>query len=253
MSDIETWPEGADDPIEEKTSTSGGTWPQLHRRLLPAVVLAAGLTAACYPGYATTTSSTSPAAAVTSSSTSPTVAAALLATLRIAAEDTGVHYRREDWKHWIAQPAAGRGCDTRELVLNTQGQHDGGGPVVHDPATCAPYSGHGNHWTSPYDGVTVTDPARFDVDHLVPLGEAARSGTRGWTSAQRERYANDTALLIAVTANSNRAKGDQDPAHWLPKLDRCGYAARWIEVKHRYAMTLDQAEHDTLAGLLRRC
>ncbi|MEV8480356.1 hypothetical protein, partial [Streptomyces sp. NPDC051173] len=119
MSDIETWPEGADDPIEEKTSTSGGTWPQLHRRLLPAVVLAAGLTAACYPGYATTTSSTSPAASVTSSSTSPTAAAALLATLRIAAEDTGVHYRREDWSLMQegSEGEAGRArAELREMV-----------------------------------------------------------------------------------------------------------------------------------------
>ncbi|RSD26430.1 HNH endonuclease family protein [Amycolatopsis eburnea] len=227
--------------------------PQLHRKLLPAVVLAASLTAACYPGYATTTSTSDPAAVATSPSTSPAAATALLATLRVAVEDTGAHYHREDWKHWIAQPAAGRGCDTRELVLNTQGQHDGGGPVAHDPVTCAPFSGHGNRWTSPYDGVTVTDPARLDIDHLVPLGEAARSGTRAWTSAQRERFANDTALLIAVTAKTNRAKGDQDPARWLPALDRCGYASHWIEVKHRYAMSVDPAEHDALAGLLRRC
>ncbi|MEV6878626.1 hypothetical protein AB0M82_37025, partial [Amycolatopsis sp. NPDC051128] len=45
--------------------------------------------------------------------------------------------------------------------------------------------------------------------------------------AERERYANDPAVLVAVTATSNRAKGDQDPARWLPALDRCGYVARW--------------------------
>ncbi|MFE3786162.1 HNH endonuclease family protein, partial [Amycolatopsis sp. NPDC059090] len=112
----------------------------------------------------------------------------------------------------------------------------------------------GGRWTSRYDGVAVADPGALDIDHMVPLAEAARSGTRGWSRAQREAYANDTRLvLVAVTAKSNRAKGDQDPARWLPALDRCGYVAQWVAVKAKYAMTVDPAEHDAIAGILRRC
>ncbi|QRP49060.1 hypothetical protein [Amycolatopsis sp. FDAARGOS 1241] len=71
-------------------------------------------------------------------------AATELTKLRVTPEDTGAHYNRDDWKHWIGQPAFGKGCDTREMVLIQQGHHDGGGPVVHDPSTCRVASGHGN-------------------------------------------------------------------------------------------------------------
>ncbi|WP_328614521.1 HNH endonuclease family protein [Amycolatopsis sp. NBC_00348] len=164
-----------------------------------------------------------------------------LAALRVAAEDTGNHYRRADWPHW---DQVGGGCDARENALRTQGAG------VTTGAGCRITGGT---WVSPYDGVTVTTPGVLDIDHAVPLAEAARSGTRGWSRAQRERYANDPAVLVAVTATSNRSKGDQDPARWLPALDHCGYVARWVTVKHRYGMTLDRAERAAITSVLNRC
>ena len=135
-------------------------------------------------------------------------------------------------------------CDAREDTLKRQGSHVTTGP--HCAVT-------GGSWTSPYDGTTVTKPGALDIDHLVPLAEAARSGTRGWTRAQREHYANDPAVLVAVTAKSNRSKGDQDPARWLPALDRCGYAAHWVAVKTAYRMTVDPAEQSALRSILTHC
>lgn len=186
-----------------------------------------------------------------------------LAELRVAPEDTGAHYRRDDWQHWIPQPQFGKGCDTREMVLREQGEHAtpaGVGSVTADPNTCAPRAGDGNSWVSPYDGIVVTDPRELDVDHLVPLEEMARSGTRNWTRDQRKQYANDPAVLIAVTAHTNRQKGSQDPAHWLPREAgfQCEYDRRWVEVKHAYSrftgpLTVDRAEHDALVRKLRLC
>ncbi|WP_410583922.1 DUF1524 domain-containing protein [Amycolatopsis sp. lyj-108] len=103
-----------------------------------------------------------------------------------------------------------------------------------------------------YDDVTVTDPGQLDVDHWIPLEQMARSGTRGWTPAQRQAYANDPTVLIAVTAKSNRQKGSQDPARWLP-VHRCEYVQAWVAIKARYQVTIDQAEHDAIASVLRRC
>jgi hypothetical protein len=56
------------------------------------------------------------------------------------------------------------------------------------------------------------------IDHVVPLAEAWRSGAAAWNADQRERFANDLVdpQLIAVSASSNRSKGDQDPAEWKP-------------------------------------
>jgi hypothetical protein len=164
-----------------------------------------------------------------------------LAGLRVAAEDTGNHYRRADWPHW---DQVGGGCDARENALRTQGR---------GVTTGAGCTVTGGTWVSPYDGVTVTAPGELDIDHMVPLAEAARSGTRGWSVAERERYANDPAVLVAVTAKSNRSKGDQDPARWLPQLDRCGYVARWTAVKHAYRMTVDTRERAAITGVLNHC
>jgi hypothetical protein len=166
---------------------------------------------------------------------------AQLAGLRVAPEDTGVQYRREDWPHW--DRAAG-GCDARETALRTQGQG------VTTGVGCRITGGT---WVSVYDGVTVTTAGALDIDHMVPLAEAARSGTRDWSTSDRERYANDPGVLVAVTAKSNRAKGDADPAHWLPARDRCGYVARWVAVKHTYRMTIDPPERDAITAVLTHC
>ncbi|SFK52441.1 Protein of unknown function [Amycolatopsis sacchari] len=214
-----------------------------HTTAAPAItiLLAATLasTAACRP-LAEAASATHPASP---SAPSGNVGAARgeLAALAVKPEDTGAHYDRDDWPHWDTTHGA---CDAREDALIAQGRD------VRTDARCHPVSGT---WVSPYDGVTVTDPGKLDIDHLVPLAEVARSGARGWSRAQREHYANDPAVLVVVTAHANRAKGDQDPAKWLPERDRCGYVAHWIEVKTRYQLTVDQAEHDALAAVLAHC
>ncbi|MFC4004888.1 HNH endonuclease family protein [Prauserella oleivorans] len=174
-------------------------------------------------------------------SSAPAAASHELAALPVAPEDTGFPYDRDDWPHWSS--SVGGGCDTRDLVLQKQARH------VRVGEDCS-LTGE---WISVYDGQVVTDPSALDVDHLVPLAEVARSGARGWSEAQREAYANDPAVLVAVSASSNRAKGDQDPADWLPERDRCGYAARWVQTKHRYRLTVDPAEAHALRSVLAHC
>lgn len=183
----------------------------------------------------------------------PDAALQQLATVRVAPEDTGAHYDRDDWEHWIDQPRFGRDCDTREMVLIQQGRNSKGGPVKRDPNTCRPLTGNGNTWVSSYDGVTVTDPGDLDIDHIVALEEVARSGARNWTPAQRRAYANDPTVLIAVTSSTNRSKSSDDVAQWLPERERCPYAQRWTGVKARFHLTVDQAEHDAIVSVLRSC
>ncbi|GAB3707341.1 HNH endonuclease family protein [Amycolatopsis oliviviridis] len=182
-----------------------------------------------------------PAATGTPGSLDATTVTRQLAKLAVKPADTGVHYSRDDWPHW---DSVGKGCNRREDTLKTQGRN------VTTGKGCKVLSGE---WTSRYDGVKVTDPEGVDIDHMVPLAEAARSHTRDWTEAQRTRYANDPNVLVAVSAKSNRSKGDQDPAKWLPSQDRCSYVAHWVRVKTTYRMSVDQAEHDAIAAVLKRC
>jgi hypothetical protein len=173
-----------------------------------------------------------------------------LAALQIAPEDTGAHYKRDDWLPDWARTGE---CSTRETVLRQQGRN----VVVN--GKCAPTSGQ---WTSVYDGVTVTDPSQLDIDHIVPLAEVARSGPvvngrrqrpGDWPVEQRHAYANDIEGLVAVTSTSNRSKGDDDPARWLPAQDHCGYIRSWLHMKTKYHLSIDQAEHDAIASVISTC
>ncbi|WP_280264787.1 HNH endonuclease family protein [Nocardia wallacei] len=177
----------------------------------------------------------------------PTADAArgMLDALTVADEGSMSGYSREKFPHWSTVSGA---CTTRETVL----RRDGSGVEV--DARCRPTAGS---WHSPYDDKTVSEPGDVDIDHVVALAEAWRSGAADWSAERREQFANDLddPQLIAVTAASNRAKGDQDPAQWLPPNTayRCTYARMWVAVKSTWALTLQQSEKDAVAEALRSC
>jgi len=184
-----------------------------------------------------------PAAATTRVSAT---AADLLAGLETTAEHPA-GYKRTLFRHWI--DADDDGCSTRAEVLIAEAQ--GTAQIGDDCAVSG-------SWRSAYDGIVTTFPGTFDIDHMVPLKEAWDSGAWAWTPTLRERFANDLGdwrSLRAVTAGSNRSKGDRDPADWLPPriAFRCTYASDWIAVKARWSLRVDPAERDALEGLLTLC
>ena len=154
-------------------------------------------------------------------------------------------YSRDKFPHWSIVSG---NCDTRETVL----KRDGTGVTV--GSGCYPTAGT---WKSPYDGVTVSLASSVDIDHVIPLAEGWRSGAVSWTTAKREQFANDLSSpqLIAVSASSNRSKGDQDPAQWLPPQTgyRCTYARMWIATKHKWGLSVDSAEKTALSTELGKC
>lgn len=170
----------------------------------------------------------------------------LLKSLRVAAENPS-GYDRSLFPHWVVIKD---GCDTREVVLIRQAKS---GPTV--GAGCRVGTGR---WFSPFDGVTVRNPSSLDIDHLVALSEAWASGARTWSTDRRRAFANDVSYrrsLIAVTASSNRSKGDQDPAEWLPPRTsyRCKYVSDWIAVKYRWRLSIDVNERSALTVLVQGC
>ncbi|WP_077795983.1 HNH endonuclease family protein [Streptomyces sp. JHA26] len=175
---------------------------------------------------------------------SAATARSYLASLTVATENrTG--YDRDLFPHWITQSGT---CNTRETVL----KRDGSG-VVTDSA-CAATRGS---WYSPYDGATWTAASDLDIEHLVPLAEAWDSGASGWTTSRRQAFANDLTRpqLLAVTDNVNQAKGDQDPATWMPSRTayRCTYVRAWVQVKYYYGLSVDSAEKSALQNQLAGC
>ena len=171
----------------------------------------------------------------------------LLGQLVVAAEHTS-GYDRSLFPLWT--DADHDGCNTRYEVLIAE-------------AVVAPHVGSGcslssGRWFSRYDGVFTNDPSTFDIDHFVPLAEAWRSGAWRWNTATRTRYANDLGYgpdLVAVTAHSNRSKGDQEPQTWLPprRSFDCTYLAWWVAVKWRWHLKIDGTEKTFLTDHLRAC
>ncbi|MCS0601289.1 HNH endonuclease family protein [Streptomyces sp. LP11] len=167
-----------------------------------------------------------------------------LSQLTVATEDrTG--YKRDLFPTWITISGT---CNTREYILKRDGSN-----VVTDSA-CVAQSGS---WYSPYDGATWSAASDVDIDHLVPLAEAWDSGASKWTTAQRQAFANDVTRpqLLAVTDNVNQAKGDQDPATWVPSRTAylCTYVRAWVQVKYYYNLSVDSAEKTALTNDLAGC
>jgi hypothetical protein len=172
-------------------------------------------------------------------------AQAQLADLTVASDGSMSGYDRDKFAHWSSQ---GDNCNTREVVL----ERDGTG--VETGTDCYPNSGS---WYSPYDGATWSQPSDVDIDHVVPLAEAWRTGAADWTMDKRERFANDLSdpQLIAVTDNVNQEKGDKAPEDWKPPSTGywCTYASMWVTVKHKWDLTVSTAEKSALSDMLDRC
>jgi hypothetical protein len=176
---------------------------------------------------------------------SASTAASQLASLTVKAEGTTSGYSRDLFPHWHTVSGT---CNTREEVL----KRDGTGVTV--DSSCAPTAGK---WYSVYDATYITNASSIDIDHIVPLAEAWKSGANTWTTAKREEFANNLTIsqLIAVSASSNRSKGDRDPASWKPTNTswHCVYAREWIWVKYTYKLSLQSSEKTALQSMLAAC
>ena len=175
---------------------------------------------------------------------SPTSAAEKI-TLVITADQIG-GYSRNLFKHWIDTDKDG--CNTRYEVLIAE--------AIVKPKVGAGCYLTGGKWRSPYDGKVFTNPTGLDIDHMVPLAEAWRSGAWAWNAAQRMDFANDledSRSLLAVTASLNRSKSDRDVAAWLPLKAQCNYISNWIAVKWRFDLTVDPVEGEFLQNKITTC
>ncbi len=169
----------------------------------------------------------------------------LLAKLEVAPERARYSYDRKKFDHWTIRRGQ---CDTRETVLaqesKTRVRHGRGCSVI------------GGRWYDEYTGKSSTVPSRLDVSHRVAMAEAWRSGASNWSADRRRGFANDVGYkhsLLAVGSRVNRAKGDRDPARWLPSRGTCKYVARWVAVKYRWNLKVDAREKSAIEVRLESC
>lgn len=159
-------------------------------------------------------------------------------------------YDRDDWPHWSDED--GDCQDARQETLVAESAT----PVrFKTDSRCRIDSGF---WEDPYTGLTVDDPGELDVDHVVPLANAHRSGAWDWSRDRKKAYANDLSHpehLLAVTASANRAKGRKGPEEWRPDNESywCDYAQNWASIKMRWSLSVTPEELEALREMAATC
>lgn len=113
------------------------------------------------------------------------------------------------------------------------------------PSNCTVATGR---WVDPYSGDTVLNANELQIDHLVPLSEANKSGSYAWSMDRKKAFGNDPENLVPTKSAINTEKTDSDPGEWLPPrmAYRKTYCDRFIGIKGKYGLTVDQRELDTL-------
>jgi hypothetical protein len=160
--------------------------------------------------------------------------------LKVQSEYQSGYSRSKFGSSWI--DADGDGLDTRAEVL------------IDESKVSVSISGgivRTGKWVSLYDNLTWTIGTDVDIDHVVALSEAWKSGAYRWSASRRLAFANDLGVswsLRAVTDNVNASKGDRDPASWLPpyRASTCTYLVGWVAVKLRWGLSVDAAEKSAI-------
>ena len=211
--------------------------------LTPAPVYAPDATAAPLP---VVTVSASPSA-----QEPPTSALPQELFVKVAPVPTALpEYNRREWRHWRDHDDDCQ--DARQETLIAESAV----PVTFETdKQCRVATGL---WTGPYTGAVVEDPRKLDIDHMVPLANAHRSGAWKWDRDRKTEYANDLHYdnhLIAATASANRAKGSDGPEDWRPPDETywCRYAIDWTTIKHDWRLSVTQRELDALREMLATC
>ncbi|GAA2753630.1 HNH endonuclease family protein [Amnibacterium kyonggiense] len=213
---------------------------------LPDAAPSAAATAAAAPSSAAAPPSTSNATPATSGS-----ALAVLATLPVKgkAPMTGYVRTARFGAAWLDVDR--NGCDTRDDVLRRDLTDVAGSRctvrsgVLHDP-----YTGRTIHFVRGEGTSTAVQ-----IDHVVPLADAWRTGAQRLSQAQRIALANDPINLFAVDGPTNGQKSDGDAATWLPPSTafRCTYIAHQVGVKRAYGLWVTPAEKAAMQRILTAC
>lgn len=184
-----------------------------------------------------------------------------------------VGYSRKEWKHWT--PTEGKSCwNTREEVLRRDAIPGSlklidnyKNPVESQKDACAigiPKEKNGKtvietnlagKWIDPYSGEKIKDSSKIDIDHIIPLSKAAKSGGQVWTKEEKEIFANDLDNLLAVSAKENRSKGDKGPGEYMPKNKsyQCQYAKSYVSIADKYELTINKKDFEVLEKALGSC
>ena len=106
----------------------------------------------------------------------------------------------------------------------------------------------------PYTGRCFASTTETDIEHIVAASEAHDSGLCAADAATKARFARDLRNLTLAAPEVNRfEKSGKDAREWLPDRNRCWFAARVVEVRSAYGLTIDPREAAALERVLDGC
>ena len=106
----------------------------------------------------------------------------------------------------------------------------------------------------PYTGRCFESTRQTDIEHIVAASEAHDSGLCAADARTKARFSRDLRNLTLASPRVNRhEKSDRDASEWMPRRNRCWFAARVVEVRLAYGLTIDRREAQALERILSGC
>ena len=106
----------------------------------------------------------------------------------------------------------------------------------------------------PYTGTYFRSTRDTDIEHIVARSEAHDSGLCAASAPVKAAFARDLLNLTLAGPRLNRyQKSGKDVAEWTPTVNACWFAARTLEVRRKYGLTIDRAEAAAVERILTAC
>ena len=106
----------------------------------------------------------------------------------------------------------------------------------------------------PYTGRCFASTGETDIEHMVATSEAHDSGLCRAGAATKAAFASDLLNLTLAGPGVNRhRKSGKDAAEWMPAANACWFAARTLEVRRKYGLTIDRREAAAVEAVLSGC
>ncbi len=106
---------------------------------------------------------------------------------------------------------------------------------------------------SPYTGECFSNLRQTQIEHIVAIYEAHKSGLCSADMATRRAFGSDLLNLTLAAPSVNRKKGAKDATEWMPQRNSCWFAHRVLQVRLKYQLTIDRREADALEAVLAAC
>ena len=106
-------------------------------------------------------------------------------------------------------------------------------------------------------------PRHVSAETEIPVKKVKRSEAAAWRVRQLSELMQNILGSCAVRGAINLTlahprvnryeKQGKDAAEWMPNLNECWFAARIVEVRRKYRLTIDRREVETLERVLSAC